>query len=505
MQASFMRRLAPIAAVAAFSVLLVAPAALSEPKLHDSFWINWVWLDQFAAQLENGTIYPRWMPLSHSSLGSPVFYYYPPLAFYVSATFSIAGLSTYDAIIGGFWCGFFLSGITMFLWLRKWADRPLIGTLMFMAAPYHMLNFYGRGALAEFMATALIPLVALGMRRIVEERRGGAALTAAAYGLLIATHLPLALLVSVFFVAPYALLITYRSRRHLGTLLWSVLLGIMLSSAYLVPALHLDAYRDGMLLWRHPSLQPQNWSAWASTHPNEQMKWMIIAISGGWIWASIVLLKNRTGNWIFCAACLFLIGAGFLPWVWNLPIISSVQFPFRVLPVAEFAVATAVACSGAGPRKLTRALALPLVISVAIPLAAAPSQSLTITDLQSIYPDVPENLPPGRRPYTWPSEWAQGIARANKQPRWNNGVTVEPVFYFPAWKVLCRGRDTPTFPERETGLLSYRGRGCVRYIGRTDQERWGAAASCFSLFLLTLSLLLSVLPRAKTIWRPLPV
>src|SRR5438270_272462 len=73
--------------VLAFSLLLLAamllsvPAALGPVRLNDSFWIDLVWLEQFARELGHGVIYPRWLPLSHDGLGSPVFYYYPPFAF----------------------------------------------------------------------------------------------------------------------------------------------------------------------------------------------------------------------------------------------------------------------------------------------------------------------------------------------------------------------------------------------------------------------------------------
>ena len=75
-------RWVPWLAIAAFALLLILPALLSPLKLHDSFWIDWVWVDQFGEQLRQGQLYPRWLPASHDGLGSPVFYYYPPLAFY---------------------------------------------------------------------------------------------------------------------------------------------------------------------------------------------------------------------------------------------------------------------------------------------------------------------------------------------------------------------------------------------------------------------------------------
>jgi hypothetical protein len=44
----------PYLAVAAVAFVLTLPAMLSPVKLHDSFWIDWVWTDQFADQLRTG-------------------------------------------------------------------------------------------------------------------------------------------------------------------------------------------------------------------------------------------------------------------------------------------------------------------------------------------------------------------------------------------------------------------------------------------------------------------
>ena len=169
-----------LACIAVLAVLLTLPAVFAPMKIHDSFWIDWVWADQFTEQLRQGTLYPRWLPQAHDGLGSPTFYYYPPLAFYVTGLLGLCGLSTYASIIGAFGAGFLLSGLTMYAWLRGWAKRPLVGALAFMAAPYHVFDFYGRGALAEFLAIALIPAVALGLRRLADGRRSGFAIAASA-------------------------------------------------------------------------------------------------------------------------------------------------------------------------------------------------------------------------------------------------------------------------------------------------------------------------------------
>src|SRR5437868_7198127 len=214
---------------------------------HDSFWIDWVWADQFNSELARGVLYPRWLPLANGGEGSPTFYFYPPLSFYLSGALGLLGLSTYATVIGSFGVGFVISGYAMFAWLRDTSHR-LTGTLIFMIGPYHVVDFYGRGAQAECLGVAFIPLIALGIRRASEKRP---ALLAFAYAGLILTHLPLALLTSLFLIAPYCLW-----HRSIGRCVPPLASGIAMAAIYLLPALALQKYRHTEFLWTDPTPQP---------------------------------------------------------------------------------------------------------------------------------------------------------------------------------------------------------------------------------------------------------
>ena len=373
--------------------------------MHDSFWIDWVWADQFTALLRHGTLYPRWLPSSHGGLGSPVFYYYPPLAFYISGLLGLLGLSTYASIIATFGAGLLASGYAMFAWLkdvaRGAARTPLAGALLFMAAPYHLFDFYGRGAQAEYLAIAFIPLIALAIRRAAEGRIG---LLAIAYAGMILTHLPLALLTSLFLIAPYGLFLAGRSPTKLGRIALSVILGLALAAIYLIPAFALDGYRDTALLWAQPRLRAANWQlAWPLA---SGVMFIVAAILLAL--APLIALLFITGKRLLAgyAALCCLLAAGLVPGFWTLPGIESVQFPFRMLPLAEFAIATGLA-QLRWSRPLLSTLASPaLALSVMFAVLYPRQPDLKIPNLAASQPDVPENLPPGPREYSWPSRWS---------------------------------------------------------------------------------------------------
>ena len=481
----------PWLAIAAAALLLVAPAILAPMKLHDSFWIDWVWTDQFADQLRAGTLYPRWLPASHGGLGSPVFYYYPPLGFYPAGLLAAAGLTPYAAIVATFGLAFAGAGAAMYGWLRDQAERPLAGALLFMAAPYHLADFYGRGALAETCAIAFIPLLALGLRRVAEGR--GAALAALAYAAMICTHLPLALLASLFLAAPYALVLAKGRPKALLAFAPPLVLGVPLAAIYLVPALALEPFRDAAVLWSHDVLQPDHWLLTNWTPPLDGMRLISLKVIAVVALPAAFLALRRGAFWPLYALAVCAIVAGLLPLFWDLPLVRSVQFPFRALPFAEFGFATAFALAPRG--RLVALLAVPaLLLSATFLLAPAPEQApVTPADLAR-HADVPENLPPGQRPYGWPSRWALDLAAAHQAPVQQGAVTIEPVFYFPAWRVTCDGGAVPAFADPATGLLAHDGSGCRLALGWTGAEKVGAAISLAALLAL---LALIFRPRAR--------
>ncbi len=402
------------------ALLLTLPAILAPQFTHDSFWINWVWADQFTAELAKGNLYPRWLPQSHGGLGSPVFYYYPPLAFHVTGLFGLLGMSTYASIIAAFFAGLVGSGLAMHAWLRQHAPRPLLGAAIYMVAPYHIIDFYIRGALAEFTAIALIPALALGLRRAVEGRY---ILGALAYGAMILTHLPLALLASLFFVGPYTIYLARTHRRVISRLIIPLAVGLALSAVYLLPAFALERYRDVRVLWSTEAMQPESWSAvrWLAEGAPSGLRLMFTSVILVLTPPIVLLLATKQKRWgAYAAACCGL-SAGLIPGFWTLPLLESVQFPFRMLPLAEFAIATGAA-SLAWNRPWLVLLATP---AIALSIVFVTFQNVPVKiSLEEMLerPDVPENLPPGDRPFSWPSEWALQVAARYREPKRVRGL-----------------------------------------------------------------------------------
>jgi hypothetical protein len=450
------------------AVLLVIPANLGGPMLHDNFAINWVWADQFTAALAKGNLYPRWMPLSDDGLGAPVFYFYPPLGFHLAGLFGLLGFSTYYSLIAGYAAAFAASGIACWHWLKGRSNHPLLAAAFFVAAPYHLYDFTVRGALSESVGIAFIPLIAIGLRRIAEQR-GGVVFAALAYGGLICTHLPLALLVSIFLSAPYALL----HRQHLPDFAIATVIGIGLAGIYLVPAFALQDYRDLAQLYRSPGLRTDYWSIY-SFHWDQKDYATVFAIIAALILTAARPAVRLRDGWARYAIAVALVTGGIIPFVWSLPLLHQVQFPFRALPLAEFGLATAVARLPRGEGFRLAPIELPLLLSLFI-LPGFHLEGDVLQRLQSTHPDVYEYLPKGVITPRETSVSLREVLSLRVPPPHVTGMVVEPHFYFPAWS--C-GTEEP-----RTQLLMHEP-SCKPRITWTMAEKIGAAISLIAGLLL---------------------
>ena len=464
----------------ALAVLLAVPVLGSAPLVHDSFWIDYVWAGRFHAALAGGTVYPRWLDGSFGGLGAPVFYFYAPIAFYAVAALIAIGLPAYSAVIAAFILFHAASGIAMRHWLGGRGRAATGGALLYMLLPYHLVDFHRRGALAEFAAYALIPLLA---RAIVRAGRGrSVAPLALAYAGLIMTHLPTALLASVLLIPPLAL---HRANRpRLPAIALGLLLGIGLASVYLLPALTLQRHTNMPALWANAGLTP---AAWRLTAPD---RW--VSSSAGLVFAmleialaiaALGLLRRGAAFWPAVALFAALVAANLVPGFWALPMLAKVQFPWRALTIAEFAIATAFAqwiADPARPRRSAWALAPALILAVPVVLTPFAIGHPTLAALDRDAPDVPEYLPASGTVRS--SAAAEALARTIRIAP--DGDRRDARFWFPGVMLRCGDRIMPARPDPRTALVRHpAGAGCVFVTGLTLPERIGWALSALALAL----------------------
>ncbi len=168
----------------------------------------------FDEAIRDGVFWPIWAMHHVQGYGYPTFLLQAPLAFFVAEGFALVGFGITAAVKGAWAAAFLLGAWGMYGLVRRWvltwphrgaslvvtaederraSQAGLIAGLLYVYAPYHLLDIYVRAALAETMLIGWLPWVFWAFDRLI----GGAlqpgwqarlAVAAVAYALLIFTH-----------------------------------------------------------------------------------------------------------------------------------------------------------------------------------------------------------------------------------------------------------------------------------------------------------------------------
>jgi hypothetical protein len=200
--------------------------------------------------MQQGVFYSRWLPYRAGGLGTPLFHYYAPLAYYATQSLSFLGLEPLSALRLAFGLTLIGAALGLYLWVRDVLNRAgsaLVAAAAYVCGPYLLFNTYSRDGFAEQFALLLMPFILWMVRRLVVTGQmrywvGGVT----TYAALILAHN-----VTGFIFSP--VLLTYTiivSRDHLHThavfgthrsvmlaLLAAICLGLGLSSFFWLPAL----------------------------------------------------------------------------------------------------------------------------------------------------------------------------------------------------------------------------------------------------------------------------
>ena len=111
--------------------------------------------------ISSGQFPVRWVSDLGYGYGYPIFNFYNPLPYYFGAAFMFLGFDALNAAKIMFVFPIFLSGLTMYLLSRIILPRwwALLAAILYIYAPYHAVQIYVRGAVAEYWAYALLPLI----------------------------------------------------------------------------------------------------------------------------------------------------------------------------------------------------------------------------------------------------------------------------------------------------------------------------------------------------------
>src|SRR3989338_10339227 len=139
--------------------------------MHDDTQVARVY--EMGKALSDGMFRVRWAADLGYGYGYSIFNFYAPFSYYFGGALNLLGL---DALVSAklmMIVGIILSGVFMYLLARElWGKiGGLVSSLFYVYAPYHAVDIYVRGDVAEFWAYAFIPLAFYGILKAFQEKK----------------------------------------------------------------------------------------------------------------------------------------------------------------------------------------------------------------------------------------------------------------------------------------------------------------------------------------------
>ncbi len=239
------QNLLPIALILIISLLLSIPLfKLGFYQIHDDQQIARLFL--FDKALQAGQFPVRWVDGLGFGFGYPLFIFYPPLVYWLGEVFHLLGTGFVDAIKIVFFLSLLLSGISMYLFAKKFVGRlgGLTASLFYILTPYRAVDIYVRGSLSEAFSFVWLPLILLFFYKLKNPTRSSVILCGVSLGGLMITHN--LVLMSFMLILPIYVFYLWASvsfkRNFIIYSLLAVLIGTGLSAFFWVPSIFEKKY-----------------------------------------------------------------------------------------------------------------------------------------------------------------------------------------------------------------------------------------------------------------------
>jgi hypothetical protein len=450
----------------------------------------------FYDSIRGGHLYPSWLAESNYGFGDARFRFYPPGLYYLLAVFKLV-TSWYSASVLALTALTVLGGLGTYFWARGsypvkvavWAG------VIYTIAPYHLNEIYQASLLSEYAACAVLPFVFAFVERICRRQRtSDVAGFAAAYVVLVLTHLPLTVIGSLS-VLIYAIFLLRRKG------LWSTLLRLTIGGGLgLAASAFFWTTMLAELPWIKGNSAHQNiyydyranflFSPGALTNRNTWYANLLALAVVGMLLPAVILPVRKRGSRATKAAALltvvsFLMATELSRPLWLvIPKLSEVQFPWRWLAITSLAGSVLLAASVPQWIKLWRRSFRPLhlvpVLGVALSLCFIATQivwdseylphhefdafmtsirgSASFKDWMPLWASeglqpylMKERVNSGPRPVTinsWEPEHRVFTIGPGQQ-----GAARVQTFYYPLWIASAGNQSLVTRPAEDGALL----------------------------------------------------
>lgn len=377
----------------------------------------------FAHEIRSGALYPRWLSLADSGKGSAFPHFYAPGFYLAAAHLFAAGVPLFLSLKLVLVAILLAGAIGTYCWTRRrfGPAGAFVSATLYLFAPYHFVDLYVRGALAELAALGLLPWLFFGIDLAATRRgRAGPAVVALSTAAIVVSHN-----LSAFMIAPFAAAYLAWAAwgggagwRALARGATGAAAGAGLSAFYWIPALVDQRYlrglraatTSGMYSFEKHFVLPRQlvdttWGFGASLPGSAdemsfQVGLAILAFSAAGAAAAVARRARRP--FVVCTVLLGLVALALTlepaaPLYRAIPMMPMVQFPWRYLgPAVLFLSAAGGAAlswlEGTGARLPTAARLAVAAGCVAACVFGSSAQRVTVPAPEMAIVEAPETL-----------------------------------------------------------------------------------------------------------------
>jgi hypothetical protein len=423
---------------------------------------------------------PRWAGDLNFRYGSPVFIFYYPLPGYLAAFLHFLRLNfenSFKLIIG---FSFVSSFVTFYLWSSTFLKKnaAIIAALIYALAPYHLLDLYVRGDVAELLALAFVPLVLLMIDKTIKKSSFPTTIVGGVfYALLIISHNGISAMFSGIFVI--YILIKAKNYKEILSCGLILLTGLALACFFWLPAVTEEVYVNAKLFIgdmyksNFPTVASLIYSSWGFGSDVNKVGGLSPQIGIVPFFAAIIsftaLIKGKRRKsvifWFAIFIAFLFMTTSYSTFIWSKAnFLKLLEFPWRLTAVSSFAAAVLVGylCNILNS-KLSLLLILIFLISImpftkVIPVYSAHSDNyyLTYTGITYYHGEASPRWTAGDFG-SFPKKQLDiigGFGTVSNIRRSTNKLTfaassknglqiLDNTVYFPGWQVTVNGRKVP--------------------------------------------------------------
>ena len=308
----------------------------------------------FYNSLSEGNIVPDWAGSLNAGYGYPAFVFIYPLPYYISSLFHLIGFSFINSVKLVLSVTFIGSGFAMYYWLKNHLPEKaaFLGAILYLFAPYHLIDLHFRSDVGEVAGFVFIPLSLLLIDKSLEYKAFfWKVLAGISIALLILSHPAISLLAYPIILSYPLVRLKKLSFTPIVKAIIPSILGLLYSAYYWVPVLlegkYTNQIREVNSILIYPTVSELLYSKWRYgllfqgnggelTYLLGYAHWIVILIL-----LFIIFIKRRSNKFLVSLLLLFTVYLFLIldisrP-VWDaIPTLKKMQFPYRTLSILIF-------------------------------------------------------------------------------------------------------------------------------------------------------------------------